>query len=140
MAERDSNGLKVIQVNGDFPQLQLVKIWFEHKGHAVDSFINPEDALKEVMGRLRTYPPGVDLIITNGEMPGMNGGEFAARIREIPQGGGLPIILISGKAGEFRRKFSRTVDVFVEKPYNIETLTQAAGSALEMAAKRKPFL
>ena len=63
-------------------------------GYFVIAVLSPERALEQL--RNNEYPTTVDLIITDHLMPGMNGREFVAALREFaPE---IPVIVISGLA------------------------------------------
>ncbi|MBI5559454.1 MAG: response regulator [Deltaproteobacteria bacterium] len=63
---------------------------FEELGYTVYAYTDSAEAL----AFLRAHPWGVDLVITDLNMPGMSGIEFAGGISEIRPG--LPVILSSG--------------------------------------------
>ncbi|NBV87330.1 MAG: response regulator, partial [Verrucomicrobia bacterium] len=70
----------------------------------------------------RTIQP--DLIISDIEMPRMNGFETCIAIRQIPEMSLVPIIMSStlGSAADQRRGFAAGVDEYIIKPVNIPDL------------------
>ena len=63
-------------------------------GYFVIAVLNPERALEQL--RTNDYPDPIDLVITDHIMPGMNGAEFVARLREFAPA--MPVLVISGLA------------------------------------------
>lgn len=62
-----------------------------------------------------------DLILTDFQMPGMDGGQFCRRLRELPLHSQTPVILCSAKGFEFNKEQLRSecgVTVFVNKPFS----------------------
>jgi CheY-like chemotaxis protein len=63
-------------------------------GYFVIAVLSPERALEQL--RSNEFPTPVDLIITDHLMPGMNGREFVANLRQFAPA--IPVIVISGLA------------------------------------------
>ena len=63
-------------------------------GYFVIAVLSPERALEQL--RSNEYPVVIDLIITDHVMPGMNGSEFVAKLREFAPD--VPVLVISGMA------------------------------------------
>jgi len=80
----------------------------------------------------------VDLVITDYQMPGMNGLEFIARIKHLAPA--MPVIMITGctsiecymKAGSFG------TFVYVAKPVRVNDLERIVKAALDSAEARQP--
>ncbi|MBU2550114.1 MAG: response regulator, partial [Proteobacteria bacterium] len=68
--------------------------------------------------------PDVELIVSDIEMPGMNGVEFVQKIRGSEQFMYLPIIVMStlGQVKERDDALNSGADAFIEKPVTTETL------------------
>lgn len=130
-------GLQIIHVDDEAAQRKLVGAFLELDGHKVDSYEDPTQALKEIRGRLRMVPPGVDVVITDGEMPLMNGRELATAIRQESDGASLPIMLLTGNVPEFEGDFPRLFDSIVKKPFGRADLVSGIESALASATKRQ---
>src|ERR1700759_1903132 len=63
-------------------------------GYFVIAVLSPERALEQL--RNTDFPEPIDLVLTDHIMPGMNGSEFVARLRELQPT--LPVLVISGMA------------------------------------------
>ncbi len=85
--------LKVIYVDDEVPLLQLGKIFLEKSGViSLDTVSSAKEALKMI-------PAGnYDAIISDYQMPGMDGIEFLQKIRETI--GDIPFILFTGRGRE----------------------------------------
>ncbi|MEO5937312.1 MAG: response regulator [Terriglobales bacterium] len=65
--------------------------YLEQRGFAVESATNGVEAL----AMLKTVLP--DVIITDLMMPKMDGKEFIAALRAMPQTAGIPVVILAGK-------------------------------------------
>jgi chemosensory pili system protein ChpA (sensor histidine kinase/response regulator) len=76
---------------------------------AADGFL----ALEE----LRKKPPA--LVLTDLEMPNLNGLELTKRVRELPQFMDLPVVMITSRASDKHRDMAleQGVDLYLTKPY-----------------------
>ncbi|HEU5211026.1 MAG TPA: ATP-binding protein [Longimicrobiales bacterium] len=88
----------------------------ELRGWIVVEAVNGEQALRVMSER----GAGIDLVITDVMMRGMNGLELAERLRE--SGSDVPILFVSGYAGE---DLDVTEGEFLEKPFSPPALLQA---------------
>lgn len=97
-------------------------------GYQVIAAKSGEEAI-EVVLRLGS---GIDLVILDMIMPGMDGGKTFDRIREIhPQ---MPVLLSSGYAvdGQSSEILRRGCNGFIQKPFNIEKLSQKIRNILKV--------
>ena len=77
---------------------------------------------QEALGCLHNSPDPVDLVITDYNMPNMNGLTLIKRIREDRKS--LPIFLITAQADmDLRREaFRLNCEGFMEKPFSLEEI------------------
>ena len=68
-----------------------------------------------------------DLVITDFEMPEMNGNELAARIKQVSPT--QPVLMITAYAEKLRGA-DNPVDAVLEKPFQLEDLRQAIAKLL----------
>jgi chemosensory pili system protein ChpA (sensor histidine kinase/response regulator) len=82
---------------------------------------------------LKTFKP--DIVLTDLEMPNMNGVELAAHLRSREEFKDLPVIMISSRSQEKHRRMARQagVDTYVTKPYNETDLLAVMREALAPA-------
>jgi chemotaxis protein histidine kinase CheA/ActR/RegA family two-component response regulator len=71
----------------------------------------------EALERLRTKLPAV--VLTDLEMPNLNGLELTRRMQEIPQWSEIPVVMITSRTSTKHRDegFKAGVDVYLTKPY-----------------------
>jgi chemotaxis protein histidine kinase CheA/ActR/RegA family two-component response regulator len=73
---------------------------------------------------LRNQPPVI--VLTDLEMPNLNGLELTKRVRELPQFMGLPVVMITSRASDKHRDMAMEagVDLYLTKPYTDATLIE----------------
>ena len=101
----------------------------ERLGYKVNA-VKSGEAAAEVVLRMGS---GIDLVILDMIMPGMDGGKTFDLIREIhPQ---MPVLLSSGYAvnGQATEILRRGCNGFIQKPFNIAKLSQKIRNILEAA-------
>ena len=98
-------------------------------GYFVVVTLNPERALDQLRSGELTAP--IDLIITDHIMPGMNGLEFVAHVREFAST--MPVLVISGLA-EAEEEYSHLNVEFRLKPLLPEYLLSTVYGMLSAAA------
>jgi chemotaxis protein histidine kinase CheA/ActR/RegA family two-component response regulator len=66
------------------------------------------------------------LVLTDLEMPNLNGLELTKRLRELPQFMGLPIVMITSRASDKHRLMAEEagVDLYLTKPYTDAALIE----------------
>ena len=71
----------------------------------------------EAIEQLRLKRPS--LVLTDLEMPNLNGLELTRRVREVPLWMDLPVVMITSRAGDKHRQIAAEagVDVYLTKPY-----------------------
>ena len=84
-----------------------------------------------------------DLVMSDVVMPELSGYELCRRIKALPEGGGVPVILLTslGKPEDMIRGLECGADSFIMKPYEDEDLVGRIGDVLAsraLAADREP--
>ncbi len=71
----------------------------------------------EAIEQIRLKRPA--LLLTDLEMPNLNGLELTRRVREVPQWMDIPVVMITSRAGDKHRDMAAEVgvDVYLTKPY-----------------------
>jgi CheY-like chemotaxis protein len=80
---------RVLCVDDHEEVVQLLKLSLELEGYDVETSLSAEEGLK----KLKKQP--FDLIITDLEMPGMNGWEFCEKLKGDPRYKSIPIIALT---------------------------------------------
>jgi CheY-like chemotaxis protein len=83
-------GCRVLYIDDEESLTLLVKRLLERRGHSVTCFVDPHEAL----ATLRADSKAFDLVVTDYNMPAMNGIDFAIAARQIRLE--LPIAIASG--------------------------------------------
>jgi CheY-like chemotaxis protein len=92
----------------------------ESLGYRVTAAANAKEALRLV------GDDGIDAVLTDVVMPGMNGFQLAQRIRAIQPG--MPIICVTGYADVMEN--DQHCDVVLHKPYRAATIERTLRSVL----------
>ncbi|MBN1264565.1 MAG: response regulator transcription factor [Anaerolineales bacterium] len=118
--------LKILIVDDDKTLLLFLEKFFREEGYEVFSADRGRSALKTF------YEQQPDLVVLDLMMPGMDGWEVCARIRELAE---TPIILLSAKSGEAEklRGFRLGVDDYVTKPFSMAELAARSQAVLHRA-------
>ena len=106
----------VILVADDEPLIRnLVTLLMQHEGYFVISAADGHEGLE----LSRKYPGAIDLVITDVEMPRMNGTDLCGHLME--ERPGIKMLVMSGKdISEIIRQNANMP--FLPKPFNGETL------------------
>ncbi|MEE4301465.1 MAG: two-component regulator propeller domain-containing protein [Pseudomonadales bacterium] len=121
--QRPSGQERILLVDDEATVLSVVGRLLGRLGYRVEPMASGEAALE----RLSADPTAFDLLLTDFNMPGMNGEELARATRAIR--GDLPVIMMSG-AG--RRDFP-DADAFIGKPVDFDVLAHLLRSRLDRA-------
>jgi two-component system chemotaxis response regulator CheY len=109
----------------------MVRGALEKESHQVFEACDGKDAL----GVLASVNP--DLIVTDINMPEMDGLSLIQALRELPAHQCTPIMVLSNEAGDEVRNSARRVGAtgWLDKPFHPEQLCQLARYALELRKK-----
>jgi len=110
------NENKTILVVDDEPHiLQVVSLKLRNAGFSVVTAIDAEDAFDLAAGGA-----GIDLVITDFQMPGMSGVELAKQLHAEPRAKQLPVMLLTahGLALEPVELRRAGIDVCLSKPFS----------------------
>ncbi|MGB1009370.1 MAG: hybrid sensor histidine kinase/response regulator [Thiolinea sp.] len=110
----------ILVVDDSLSNRKSMRLMLEAMGYSVQTAVDGMDALK-LMNSLE-----VDLVLTDLEMPRMNGLEMTQAIRIWPEMKHLPIIMITSRGTQKHRKLAAEagVDGYLTKPVQTELLEQ----------------
>ena len=105
-------------------------------GHSVVTAYNGEEGL----GRLTRQ--AFDLVLTDIDMPVMDGLEFLGRVRAMPCGLELPFILLTGRCREQVMAAGNAIEgvPFLQKPVAPETISKTVYETLDDFARAREGL
>ena len=110
--------------------------FLEERGFSVESACNGEEAL-ETLKRIRP-----DIIITDMQMPKMNGGEFITALKSQPATANIPVVIVAGRqsgfdASEERAQFAifKDIDIETQLAKALETILNAPAAKGQASGK-----
>ncbi len=120
---------KILIVDDDPTLLRFVADYLAKEGFSVGTADRGQAALRTF------YAERPDLVVLDVMMPGMDGWEVCARIRELAD---TPIILLTAKTGEADklRGFRLGADDYVTKPFSLAELGARVRALLTRTANR----
>ena len=105
---------------------QIVSKVFQDVGYQVTEAARGDEALD--LAKLKR----VHLVITDVEMPGMNGLELIQKLRELKSYNTTPILILARDASDVNIKKAETLGAsgFIEKPFTPERLLSVVNQVL----------
>jgi putative two-component system response regulator len=121
---------RVLVVDDDFVTRSFITDFLNTHGFEVAAFADAEQALASIKERRP------QLILSDWEMPGMNGLELCRRLREETKGSHVHFIMLTMHASkdDLARAFDAGVDDFLAKPFEEVELMARLRSGLRAAA------
>jgi len=125
--EADLTGQPIILVDDEPEAIQYVAQFLEQAGAEVVLLDAPDLALEAI----RDDPESWACLVTDYNMPGMNGGELIEKVRKISPT--IPIVVVTALARRLQdpRISSNNVDAVLAKPVEPKRLLSEVRSALE---------
>jgi PAS domain S-box-containing protein len=119
-------GQRVLYVDNEQFLTALVKRMLELLGYRARVFTDSVDALEFV----RRHPTDFDLLISDMEMPRLNGAELARRVWEVRPG--VPVLFVSGAHQSLTRQAALHLGAsdMLLKPFDMRALGEALTHAL----------
>ncbi len=120
--------VKILVVDDSAVARRVVIKTLEMSGSAVSEIVQAADGSQGLAAVARERP---DLVITDLNMPVMDGIEMLMKLREAPETNELPVIVVSTEGSETRLAQVRAAHAaFVRKPFTPEELVRAVISAI----------
>jgi adenylate cyclase len=117
------SGARVLVVDDQPPNVRLLEALLAPRGYEVVTASSGEDALEVVA------ESGVDLVLLDIVMPGMDGYEVCRRIREDPDTAYLPVVMVTASGEEQKvRSLEAGADDFLTKPIDTSELLARVAS------------
>jgi DNA-binding response OmpR family regulator len=126
---------KILLIDDDPTLLDLLSQYLQEAGYEVFTAANGASGMK------LAYNERPDLVLLDVMMPGMDGWEICARLREMTQ---VPIVMVTAKSSEADklRGFRLGVDDYITKPFSFAELVarvQAVLARANLPAKDKGY-
>ncbi|MBI5212775.1 MAG: response regulator [Nitrospirae bacterium] len=123
--------MKILVVDDDKTTRKLLSLYLKGKGYEVVTAENGLDAIEKV------GTEGVNFILTDMNMPYMDGIEFTKNIKSDPVLKNIPVVMVTTEADEDEREraFKAGVDEYLVKPVNAEQVTEAVMKILKKIFK-----
>ena len=117
---------RVLVVDDSMSVRRAVATLLEDQGYEI---VQARDGLEAVKSMESRRP---DVLVTDLEMPNMNGLELTAHVRSRSELASLPVIMITSRSMDKHRRQALTsgVDVYLTKPYTDQELLQHVATAL----------
>lgn len=105
---------------------QMVAFTLKSAGHDVLQAQDGRDALNQLTNRQ------VDLVITDVNMPNMNGIELTRELRKLPHMQRTPILILTTESEQKRKMEGRSAGAtgWIVKPFDQQSLLQVVGKVL----------
>ena len=100
----------------------MVAFTLEAAGYRVIGAENGAEGLKQLQGA------AIDLIITDLNMPVMNGFDFIRAARRTPRGAGVPILMLTTESDPSKKSEGKDAGAtgWINKPFDAEKLVAVA--------------
>ena len=116
----------ILYVEDNFDNRNLIRRVLEAEGFNMIEAGNAEEAMQRLINE---HP---DLILMDINMPGMDGYTLTARIKGTPGFANVPIVAVTANVmrGDRERSLEAGCDGYIQKPIDIDTLSQQIGRFL----------
>mgnify|MGYP001246036656 CR=1 FL=1 len=117
----------ILVVEDEWHIRKLTTMALKSRGYKVVEAENGVEAIEQ----LHHHP--VDLVLTDWMMPGMDGRDLVQKIRERPEGKGLPVVVFSGINPPLESVEDELLDIrcWLSKPCRIQKIVEMVSSVLD---------
>ena len=141
-------GLQILLIEDSLPILKMTSMILKKSGHIVTTAENGEVALRIVEDRWERYRDIFDVILTDLQMPVMDGLEATKRLRQMEKNSiddPMPPLLIIGVSANSDNEtaitaFDSGINAFISKPFALETFNQVVASVLKQSLLENPVI
>ena len=118
---------KILAVDDSASMRQMVSFTLKGAGHEVFEAVDGEDALS-----VARKQPGVDLVISDINMPNMDGISLIKALRQIPSYKFTPILMLTTESGMDKKSEGKAAGAtgWIVKPFNPDQLLATIGKVL----------
>jgi two-component system, cell cycle sensor histidine kinase and response regulator CckA len=127
--DKDRPLARLLVVDDDPDNAQVIKLGLINYGFLVDAFTNPEEALRKFKSNADSY----SLILSDIWMKSISGIQLAEKVKEVNPN--VKVLLLTGSeigGKEFSKvSASASIDGFIQKPISIRKLTDKILSLID---------
>jgi two-component system, cell cycle sensor histidine kinase and response regulator CckA len=127
--DKDRPLARLLVVDDDPDNAQVIKLGLINYGFLVDAFTNPEEALRKFKSNADSY----SLILSDIWMKSISGIQLAEKVKEVNPN--VKVLLLTGSeigGKEFSKvSASTSIDGFIQKPISIRKLTDKILSLID---------
>jgi two-component system, chemotaxis family, chemotaxis protein CheY len=108
----------IMTVDDSISMRQLIILTLQKAGYSLVEASDGKDALEKLSG------PPIQMLITDLNMPNMDGVELIRHVRTMPQYKFLPIIVLTTESNDVKKQAARTAGAsgWIVKPFQEEQL------------------
>jgi two-component system chemotaxis response regulator CheY len=123
--------MKILVVDDDKTTRKLLSLYLKAKGYEVVTAENGLDAMEKL------GTENINLVVTDMNMPYMDGIELTKNLRADDSWKGLPIVMVTTEADDDERKkaYEMGVDDYLVKPANAEQISDSIKKILKKIFK-----
>jgi two-component system, cell cycle sensor histidine kinase and response regulator CckA len=127
--DKDRPLARLLVVDDDPDNAEVIKLGLINYGFLVDAFTNPEEALRE----FKSNPKDYRLVLSDIWMKSISGIQLAEKVKEVNPN--VKVLLLTGSemGGKEFSEFSASVSIdgFIQKPISIKKLTDKILSLID---------
>jgi two-component system, chemotaxis family, chemotaxis protein CheY len=118
---------RILAVDDSPSMRQMVGATLQSAGHEVVTANDGDVAL-----RVATEDSSIDLVITDVNMPNMDGISLVRELRRLPRYKGVPLLILTTEASAERKLAGKSAGAtgWIVKPFNPESLLNAVSKVL----------
>jgi two-component system chemotaxis response regulator CheY len=119
--------MKILVVDDDKTTRKLLSLYLKGKGYEVITAENGLDAMEKV------GTENINFILTDMNMPYMDGIEFTKNLKSDPTLSSIPIVMVTTEADEDEKKraFEAGADDYLVKPTNADQINESIKKILK---------
>ena len=116
----------ILTVDDSASMRQMVAFTLKHAGYQVIEAVDGQDALDKVHNRR------VDLVLTDQNMPRMDGLTLTQRLRGLPQHRTVPILILTTESSDQMKQAGRSAGAtgWLVKPFDPPRLLEVIGKVI----------
>jgi two-component system, cell cycle sensor histidine kinase and response regulator CckA len=128
-ADKDRPLARLLVVDDDPDNAEVIKLGLINYGFLVDAFTNPEEALR----KFKSNPKDYRLVLSDIWMKSISGIQLAEKVKEVNPN--VKVLLLTGSemGGKEFSEFSASISIdgFIQKPISIRMLTDKILSLID---------